>query len=252
MSMATSEVIVGTCGFPASRSRVFSALDGAEVQESFYNLLGEKSIESLRNRPGGFHLTLKAWQATTHPYNSPTWRKMKARPPGDPTRYGWLRCTKENLWALEQTVQQALAVNAEVIVFQTPANMPLNDAQAAEVRRFLEHALGLAGGRALIAWEPRGEWARATQRLKEISDEGVIIITDYLRIPPLFPESPVGYTRLHGLGGLEVNYRYKYTDEDLRRLLGIVESLKSERVYVMFNNVYMLDDAVRFRSLIAR
>ncbi|MEM3922307.1 MAG: DUF72 domain-containing protein, partial [Nitrososphaerota archaeon] len=60
------------------------------------------------------------------------------------------------------------------------------------------------------------------------------------------------YFRLHGIGGKEYNYRYRYADPDLRRLGEIVEKYVREgrRVYVLFNNVYMADDAARFMSLL--
>jgi uncharacterized protein YecE (DUF72 family) len=53
------------------------------------------------------------------------------------------------------------------------------------------------------------------------------------------------------LGGGEVNYRYKYTDEDLLKLLAIVKRYaESQDAYVLFNNVYMFDDALRFKSML--
>jgi uncharacterized protein YecE (DUF72 family) len=50
------------------------------------------------------------------------------------------------------------------------------------------------------------------------------------------------------MGGKEYNYRYKYTGSDLRRLAELVEKylMEGRRVYVLFNNVYMADDAIRF------
>jgi len=249
--MAPREVFVGTCGFPGSRQRVFTSVDAAEVQESFYNLLGERALDNLRKRPSEFRLTFKAWQATTHPHTSPTWRKMKSPPPGDKTKYGWLKCTKENLWALEKTMEQAASAKAEVVVFQTPSNMPLDSQRLEESLCFFKHAIEIAGDSMAIAWEPRGEWVKSLDTLKKFREIGIIIVTDYLRVGPLFPEGRVGYTRLHGLGGREVNYRYKYTEEDLLKLKETLSGLYSERVYVMFNNVYMLEDAIRFKELIS-
>lgn len=248
--MAPTEIIIGTCGFPVSREKLFSLVDGVEVQESFYNLLGEKSIDNLKKRPVNFHLTFKAWQTTTHPYTSPTWRKMKNLPPGDRSRYGWLKCTNENLSALEKTMEQALMVKAEVIVFQTPSNMPINDEKISDVKCFFVRAREIGGSDILIAWEPRGTWLMKNELLKEISDLGIIIVTDYLRTSLPFFQAPVGYTRLHGLGGTEVNYKYKYTDRDLLILLDVIKGLETKKVYVMFNNVYMLEDAIRFKKLL--
>jgi uncharacterized protein YecE (DUF72 family) len=57
---------------------------------------------------------------------------------------------------------------------------------------------------------------------------------------------------LHGLGGKEVNYAYEYTGEDLARLsheLSLLTEKGLERAYVMFNNITMFNDAIRFRNL---
>jgi uncharacterized protein YecE (DUF72 family) len=51
------------------------------------------------------------------------------------------------------------------------------------------------------------------------------------------------YYRLHGRGG----YRYRYTDADLQQLRGRCRP----PAYVMFNNVSMWEDALRFRDLVA-
>jgi len=63
----------------------------------------------------------------------------------------------------------------------------------------------------------------------------------------------ITYFRLHGIGGEEVNYKYKYTDQDLQKLKSIVEKCleKSKVVYVLFNNIYMLQDAQRFKQVIS-
>ncbi|MCS7369608.1 MAG: DUF72 domain-containing protein, partial [archaeon GBS-70-058] len=61
------------------------------------------------------------------------------------------------------------------------------------------------------------------------------------------------YFRLHGIGGGEVNYRYKYTDEDLSKLKDMIMDYNVQgayEFYVMFNNVYMVEDALKFKSLI--
>lgn len=65
---------------------------------------------------------------------------------------------------------------------------------------------------------------------------------DPLAARPLWGEP--SYFRLHGLGG----YRYRYTDEDLRSLRSKLPAGKE--CYVMFNNVYMEEDARRFLRLL--
>jgi len=62
----------------------------------------------------------------------------------------------------------------------------------------------------------------------------------------------LAYFRLHGIGGKEVKYSYKYTDEDLSRLSEVISALMEsavQRAYVMFNNIAMFNDTIRFRDL---
>ncbi len=248
-------VKVGTCGFPRSRKIVYESVDAAEIQESFYNLLTDKKIESIvKSKPPGFSITFKAWQATTHPHTSPTWRRMKKKPEGNLENYGWMKYTKENIDALEKTIEQAKKAKAEVIVFQTPSSMPLTKEHINNnVLRFLSKAVELAGENLRIAWEPRGEWILKNDILSEAEKLSVIIVFDALRRNCIKVVEGVGYTRLHGLGGKEVNYKYKYTDEDLIKLKNIIHKTvaeKAKKIYVMFNNVYMLDDAMRLKKIL--
>jgi len=250
-----AEVLVGTCGLPASAEKLSKLVDAVEVQESFYNLLGERRLRTISSLASyGLRLAWKAWQATTHPSTSPTWRRAKQRPPGDPEAYGHLKPTRENLKAAEETVEQAVAAGAEVVVFQTPSSMPLDERTRAWVQEFFGSLLSYFGSKVRFAWEPRGACAEDAELHKRLAELGVTVVFDVLKRG--WPSAHAGflYTRLHGLGPGETNYRYKYADEDLSRLKAIVEeglrARGAERVYVMFNNIYMLDDAARFRSLL--
>ncbi|MEM1619848.1 MAG: DUF72 domain-containing protein [Fervidicoccaceae archaeon] len=252
--MVFSKVKVGVCGFPTRVDKLVELVDVIEVQESFYDLVSEKRLRALSSlRERGLILTWKAWQTITHPSSSPTWRRLRARPPGRLDAYGWLRPTRENLHAAQLTLEQAARVGAEVVVFQTPPSMPLTDEAKEWARLFFEEVLGLARETA-IAWEPRGPWRAEHSLLNELSKKGVVVVTDVLRHHwhSQTLERGLAYTRLHGLGGSEVNYKYKYAKEDLYRLKKLVleASEKCERVYVLFNNIYMLDDAVALRRLL--
>ncbi|MEM3269871.1 MAG: DUF72 domain-containing protein, partial [Saccharolobus sp.] len=70
-----------------------------------------------------------------------------------------------------------------------------------------------------------------------------------------FPLSSINtrYYRLHGIGKGEVNYKYKYKDADLEKLKEYIEQndKNMKNVYVLFNNVYSFDDAIRFKSIMS-
>jgi uncharacterized protein YecE (DUF72 family) len=104
----------------------------------------------------------------------------------------------------------------------------------------------------VVGWEPRGDWREHEDEVKRICDDyGLVHVVDPFRWKPL-DGSGIFYFRLHGIGKGEVNYSYRYTDEDLKRLKEITaEILESKREgYVMFNNVSMADDAFRFVKLL--
>ncbi len=63
------------------------------------------------------------------------------------------------------------------------------------------------------------------------------------------------YFRMHGDNiskndQVSYNYNYEYSNEELRRLKDIVESLNAKEVFVMFNNISMHDDALSFKSVL--
>jgi len=245
-------VKVGCCGFPRSRRKYYEVFKLVEVQQTFYKLPSLETLEKWRREaPQDFEFTMKAWQVVTHPPTSPTWRKAGLKPePGKEDRYGNLRPTPENLEAWRRTVEAAEALGATVIVVQTPPSFGYSEENLENAIRFFREAGKAWSG--LIAWEPRGTWHEHPEAVARVVEEtGVIHAVDLLRRWPAVV-GKVSYIRLHGLGGREVNYRYRYTDEDLAELAKRVRSLcekGSETVYVLFNNIYMFDDAQRFKTI---
>jgi uncharacterized protein YecE (DUF72 family) len=103
-----------------------------------------------------------------------------------------------------------------------------------------------------VVWEPRGDWNDKPEQIRRVCEKLELIhAVDPLRRTPAKRDS-LAYFRLHGLGGKDVSYSYKYTDEDLSRLSEVISGPRQsavERAYVMFNNITMFNDAIRFRDL---
>ncbi len=241
---------MGTCGFPTSRSRYYSLFRVVELQETFYEVPTEDRMTQLRGEaPTDFQFSVKAFQGFTHPINSPTYKRMRrTRLRGELGNYGLLRPTRENLELWGEFARAIKPLNPVIIVFQTPPSLELNEESFRGIREFFRSIEPVAP----IAWEPRGSTYNNTQLLERlIRDLGIIHVTDPFRRDPLVITDTL-YFRLHGIGKGEVNYSYKYTDEDLRRLRDklINNYGSSSRVYVMFNNTHMLDDARRFKELV--
>jgi uncharacterized protein YecE (DUF72 family) len=233
-------VIVGTCGFSRSRREIYRSLDAVELQETFYNLPNERRMGELaKEAPEGFVFTVKVFQGITHPAGSPTYRRTRGFKPGE--GHGFLRPTGENLELWELFKRLVAPLRPKVYVFQTPPSM-----RADLLRDALEFFRTIKG-EGVFVWEPRGEVAAVRDLDAILADVGVSLVVDPLRKE--IPRSPVHYFRLHGLGKGEVNYKYKYTDNDLIKLRNSIKDLKDS--YVMFNNIYMFEDAVRFKKLIS-
>jgi uncharacterized protein YecE (DUF72 family) len=241
-------VKVGTCGWSVKGGQptYFSIFGIIELQDTFYNLPRLERVKRLREKaPQGFEFVVKAWQAVTHPITSPTWRRGKP-PPGQPQNIGMLKPTEENFMAWKAITEVCRALSSKVCVVQTPPKFNCTEENARNMRKFLSSVERSTA----VGWEPRGPWdAPLVKRLCE--DLDLIHIVDPFRREPSRLSSVV-YFRLHGIGKGEVNYSYKYSNEDLGRLLMFVRKFEGsvEEAYVMFNNLSMAEDALKFKNML--
>ncbi len=250
-----SIIKIGCCGFSVSRRKYYEKYSLVELQNTFYNLPDIKWFKKIREEaPENFEFTVKAWQIITHPKTSPTWRKLRVKPGGDLNNYGYLKPTRENLTALEKVVEASEILRARIIVLQTPGTMPFNEDSIKWVEGFFEEALSIISGKnILLGWEPRGEWSRNTGVLEKIlSRYGVIHIVDLFKKKPVSIPQNILYSRLHGIGEREVNYKYKYSDEDFGKLVEILGEIEFNEAYILFNNIYMFEDGLRFKEYIVK
>ncbi|MEW6162107.1 MAG: DUF72 domain-containing protein [Nitrospirota bacterium] len=235
------DIRIGCCGFPVAREKYYKHFSVVELQQTFYQLPRlETAIKWRKEAPPEFEFTLKAWQLITHPPESPTYRRLnQAIPEKKRKNYGFFKPTEEVFSAWKETKDIAEALNAKVIVFQCPASFRPTEKNKQNLERFLSFIDRMDF---YLVWEPRGLWQK--EEIKALCKNlSIIHCVDPFKDDSLYGE--IVYFRLHGIGG----YRYKYTEEDLKALLGKV---RQERAfdYVMFNNVYMFEDACRFRFLI--
>ncbi len=233
-------VKVGCCGFPLSRERYFATFPVVEIQETFYEPPRPRTAAGWREQaPGSFEFTLKAWQLITHEASSPTYRRLKtALSERDRAQVGAFRWTPPVRRAWERTLEIAKLLRADKVVLQCPASFEPTERNMDRMRRFFGQAP--REGLTLI-WEPRGRWQPG--QIRELCRELRLVHC----VDPFHARSVttgLRYWRLHGIGG----YRYRYTDADLARLRAKLP--KRGPAYVLFNNVYMADDARRFLNLI--
>ena len=233
----------GTCGFGRRQADVLAQLDAVEIQETFYRPVSVERASKWRAiAPQGFRFCVKASQFITHEATSPTYRRSgRVVPDSEQRAYGSFRDTPHVREGWEATSSFAKTIRADAIVFQTPASFGPTEANRTALYRFFESNRTDA----TKAIELRGPWAgHIVEKICE--DLGLVHAVDPFDKEPA--TYGLAYFRLHGSPPGKTMYRYAYTDEDLARLQTICREY--DDAYVMFNNLSMHRDAVRFRSIV--
>ena len=247
-------VRVGCCGWcvKGGKKAYYNVFDTIEIQETFYKLPRQKTVEKwVEEAPKKFEFNMKAWQVITHPPSSPTWKKAGLKiPRSKQNKYGYLMPTEENYQAWEETLKICKSMKAKVCVFQTPASFRFSRENMDNVEKFFST---IRRNNLALGWEPRGTWREHLEEVSVLCKRlDLIHVVDPFRTKPVSTHE-ITYLRLHGIGGGEVNYRYRYTDDDLKNLRDFVKKRINEQggeVYVMFNNLWMMEDAKRFRRIL--
>lgn len=239
---------IGCCGFPISMKKYFMKFKLVEIQKTFYELPKTETLIKWReNAPEDFEFSVKAWQVLTHPYSSPTWRKMKVKLKNK-ENYGFLKPTEENFKAWEKTLEACKVLKAKICVIQTPPSFNYTQENIKNIESFFN---SVKRDEVKVAWEPRGSWVNHLSEIKKLCEKlDLIHIVDPLkREPAIIRETQ--YFRLHGLHPKkEVNYKYQYSIEDLKKLYHKIKVLsKAKEVYVLFNNLSMNIDAEKLLEI---
>jgi uncharacterized protein YecE (DUF72 family) len=244
---------VGCSGFPKTLVQYAKTFRLDEVQQTFYQPPSLKTLERWRSQvPAEFEFTLKAWQLITHEVRSPTYRRLRERLSERERREaGSFRSSRVVMGAWQRTLECARALRSQIILFQCPASFVPSQENKANLRAFFGEIRrasprtgwdgasppGKIRDSFTCVWEPRGAW-KAEEVRELCNDLGLVHGVD-----PFEHEATtagLGYFRLHGRGG----YRYRYTLPDFEALLEKVESRAP--CYVLFNNISMWEDALRF------
>lgn len=231
---------MGCCGFGSSRKKYYENFEIVEIQQTFYNPPRISTLNQWRiEAPDSFEFSLKAWQLITHEPSSPTYRRLKSLkiPESKKKFYGFFKPTDEVYRAWQTVKQCALILKSTFIVFQTPSSFKPDKENINNLKKFFTT---IDRENLTLGWEPRGNWNK--EEIKNICKElNLIHIVDPFQNDEVWGD--IIYFRLHGIRG----YKYKYTGRDLAKLKTKVQGKKG---YVMFNNVYMNEDALRFKDVL--
>lgn len=243
-------IIVGCCGWAVKGGKkgYYGRFGAVEVQQTFYRLPKVETMERWRSEsPENFTFTLKAWQVITHPSTSPTWGRAGTHIKGKLENYGFLKPTMENLAAWDKVLEIYRALRADACILQCPPSFEPSPENVANAKEFFK-LIDKEGIR--VGLELRGRWKAKPELASGICEEfGLIHVVDPFRWKCAL-KSELAYYRLHGIGGEDVNYAYKYTHDDLKDLRSYILGTKAKRVYVFFNNLSMSQDAHRFKKVI--
>ncbi|MGQ9546537.1 MAG: DUF72 domain-containing protein [Dehalococcoidia bacterium] len=229
---------VGCCGFAKGKKKYLEQFKLVEIQQTFYKPTRIATAQKWRQEvQEDFEFSLKAWQEITHLPSSPTYRKAGLTIPlQKQADYGFFKPTKEVFEAWQKTREIADVLRAKIIVFQCPAKFtPIQE----NIRNMTYFFTNIDRRDFILVWEPRGEW----------TDDVVLTLCQDLDlvhgVDPLVRRAVYGklkYFRLHGGPG----YRHQYSGDELVKL----RELSSGQTYVLFNNITMYEDALRFSHLI--
>lgn len=239
--MAEVQCIVGCCGWTEAQAKYITHFRAIELQTTFYQppaLAVAKRWKSLA--PAEFLFCMKAWQLITHTPSSPTYRRLRSPvSPEEGRLYGNFRPTEQVSLAWERTREIASILDARVIVFQCPKSfLPTRES----IRNLSVFFHNIERDHRTLAWEPRGDdWTPKLVR-DVCADNDLVHCVDPFKSDPVYGDTI--YWRLHGKGG----YHYRYTDADLAELRSKLYSRRrvSGQNYIMFNNIYSRQDALRF------
>jgi len=237
-----SKIRIGTSGFRTNKTEYAEILSCVEIQHTFYQPPQIRTLERWREQmPADFEFAVKAWQLITHEAKSPTYKRLKKQLTEiEKEEAGYFKPTAIVKEAWEMTLACATALKAKTILFQCPASFKQNTENITNLNEFFS---GIKRGKLNLVWEPRGNWDDNT--VKNICGE-----LDLWHVVDPFIKTTVTpgkcYYRLHGRGG----WRYKYEDDELEELATLMP--KNKTSYVFFNNIYMTEDALKFKEIIQK
>lgn len=259
-----TEILVGTCGYqyfdPGDgwkdeyESKLAAYADTfrlGELNRTFYRLPQVETANRWRREAADdFEFTVKAWQAITHPWGSPTWNSYRETVEDlDTDDLGYFQPTDAVQYAWEKTRARVNALESQVVLFQTPPSFECTQEHEANMREFFTE---IERGDLTLAWEPRGDWDEHPDRIAELCDDlDLVHVVDLLRKTPV-TDGDVLYTRLHGLNDQPYDYDYDYDTAELEKLADQLESNTDsyDRIYCLFNNFEMYDNATELGTIL--
>ena len=235
---------VGLCGFTLSMHEYSLHFPVVEVQNTFYDPPRDTTMQKWLAATGpAVEYTMKVWQLVTHPWKSPTYRRMKRTldPAAEPGLFRDSPAVADG-WA--ESIRCARLLSATAMLFQCPASFTPATENVQRMRRFFNR---MDRPKARLLWEPRGAaWVSERALAVSLCDElDLVHVVDPFVTPP--ERRRAVYWRLHGIGGA----RHSYSENELRTLQRMLWDAQPQGVpYVLFNNLPRVGDAQHFLRML--
>ncbi len=210
-------------GAPGPRLQAYArAFRFVELNASFYR--HPSILDARRWRasvPDDFHFAVKGHRSITHGER--------------------FLATRTALSALSRDAAIVSALRSDLLVLETPADLPFGPPEVDALKEFSASV----GGKVRIALEPRAYAGRSlppalASAVRDIS--GIDIVDLSKRDVPRV-ESDIGYTRLFGRG---THNTWEFSDDEVREIDTASRSEGSNRMVFAFHGVRMYKDAARF------
>ena len=241
------EVWVGCCGFCESQQKYFHNFKTIEIQKTFYQLISENLAKKWRGKaPEDFIFNLKVFQGITHPSSSPTWKRANIDTEKIKEKVGFLKPTKEVLEFWKEQLKMAKILKARVLVIQLPKSFKDEKENWKNAKQFFSKIKRV---NFLIGVELRG-WSEESRKKFCKKFEVIDVVDPFATKPQYLTKENVAYFRLHGSPPGKKMYSYKYTQNDLKKLKRLIEETGAKEVFVMFNNVFMKENALTFSKML--
>jgi uncharacterized protein YecE (DUF72 family) len=209
-----------------------SKFDLVEINSTFYKLpkvtTAEKWREEAKSVNREFEFTVKASQLITHN----------------------IVFSKKSIPVFESMKRICKALNARILLFQSPASFKPTNENVKKMREFFEN---IQRNDLILVWEPRGDWHKNPNLIEETCKEFELVecVDPFANQPVYFRKERIAYFRLHGKPPGKQMYKYDYKKQDLKKLKSFIEELpKLRETYVMFNNIFMYKNALEFMQLL--
>lgn len=236
------EIHVGTSGwsYPGWRSRFYPPeikptdwleyyaghFDTVEINMTFYRSPRPETLQGWAGKtPANFLFTLKANRQITH---------LKK-----------LQKVEHDLEHLAYLARQ-LRGKVGCLLYQLPPSLHKNLELLESFLKSLPR-----GFRQVIEFRHPSWYDPAVYELMS-GTETIFCVVSSARVPPeVVVTAPVAYFRFHGLTG---GYRYRYSDEELKKWAEAIRHCGAGEVFVYFNNDYQahaVSNALKLRELLA-